>query len=419
MVDFLEGGYATFQLLLKFFYPLWGADRYDHLKLSKALFPAFLVFFSKSSIGTMKIISVVGTRPQFLKLFPLQKVFRENNVDHYVVHTGQHYDHNLSKNLFESLGLPPPDYLLPKFGKTTSIGRMAHMMVEIEKIFIRLNPNKIIVFGDCDTTVAASLVANKLNIHLVHIEAGMRCYNRTTPEEINRLIADNLSNLLLCSNREGLKNLEEEKLNQPKFYVGNLQIDLLKQCLNDYTNLAIIEDNKLAIDQFILLTIHREANTNPAALSRIFEELEGLSHAIIFPIHPRTSKIIQHNNIKIPSNITLISPVNYLDMTILERHCAYIVTDSGGVQPEAWYLQKKCIVMRKETEWSQAIESNNNILYDFQTPLTQFIQNFLEVEAKPMPKPLSAAQNILDILRWDPKELEIKFQSLIENLQGR
>lgn len=299
----------------------------------------------------MKIISIVGTRPQFLKLCPLIKTFEKYNINNIVIHTGQHYDIEMSEQIFDTLNIPKPTYLL-KREKKSNIQNLSYMMNNIEEICIKEQPTKMIVFGDCDTTVAGALVSKKLNIYLVHIESGMRSYNKNMPEEINRIMTDHISDLLLCSTQDSIYNLEKENIINNVYLVGNLQIELLSLVCNKYDNKAILNKCGIKENKYVLLTIHREYNTNKEILNKIFSDLNTLQIEIIFPIHPRTLKIVNENNINIPKNIKLIKPVNYLDMTILERYCKYIITDSGGIQPEAWYLEKKCIIMRSETEWN-------------------------------------------------------------------
>lgn len=340
-----------------------------------------IIYFNKIILLNyiMKIISLVGTRPQFLKLAPLSKKFDDYNINHIVIHSGQHYDKEMSEDLFKVLNIKKPKYILNKEGET-SIKSLGNMMIKLEEIFLKEKPDKLIVFGDCDTTIAGSIVAKKLKIYLIHIEAGMRSYNKDMPEEINRLMTDHISDLLLCSTEDSIENLKKENIINNVHFVGNLQLELLKNVCETYHNKSILKDNILDENNFILLTIHREYNTNKEMLNKIFLELEKLDINIIFPIHPRTKNIIDNNNIVIPKNLKLIKPVDYLNMTILERYCKFIITDSGGIQPEAWYLEKKCIIMRSETEWIEPLKNNNNILYNYKTPLNEFINNFLEVK---------------------------------------
>ena len=345
----------------------------------------------------MKIISIVGTRPQFLKLAPLSKKFDEQNIKNIVIHTGQHYNKEMSANLFKTLNIREPDYILTKIGDT-SIQSLGNMMNKIEEICITESPDKLIVFGDCDSTIAGAIVARKLKIYLIHIEAGMRSYNKDMPEEINRLITDHMSDLMLCSTRDSVDKLKQENITANVHYIGNLQLELLKNVCDTYNNNSILIQNNLEDNNFVLITIHREYNTTKEMLNKIFSELEKLDIDIIFPIHPRTINIVKNNNIKIPLKLKLIIPVNYLDMTILERHCKYIITDSGGIQPEAWYLMKKCIIMRSETEWLEPLKNNNNILYDYKTPLNEFIDDFLTFEIEECNINCDVSNNIIKLL---------------------
>ena len=346
----------------------------------------------------MKILTVVGTRPQFLKLAPLSKKFEEEKINHIVVHTGQHYDKEMSNNLFEVLKIKQPDYLLSRQGET-NIQNLGHMMNEIEKICQKENPDKLIVFGDCDSTIAGAIVARKLKIYLVHIEAGMRSYNKDMPEEINRLMTDHISDLLLCSTQDSVDKLKQENITNNVHYVGNLQLELLKNVCETYNDKSILTENNLTENSFALITIHREYNTNEEMLKKIFVELDQLDIDIVFPIHPRTKNIINDKNIVIPKNLKLIKPVDYLNMTILERNCKFIITDSGGVQPEAWFLEKKCIIMRSETEWLEPLNNNNNILYDYKTPLNDYIDDFVKVKIKKCNNHINMSSKITNLIK--------------------
>jgi UDP-GlcNAc3NAcA epimerase len=345
----------------------------------------------------MNFFFIVGTRPQFLKLAPLSKLLLSKNINHIIVHSGQHYDSEMSDDIFISLNIKKPDYMIDSEG-TTPIQKLSSMLFKLEEICVKENPDKIVVFGDCDTTIAGALVAKKLKKYLVHIEAGMRSYNKDMPEEQNRIITDHLSDLLLCSTEDSLEKLAKENICINVHFVGNLQIDLLRMCIENYNKRDILEKNNILENDFILLTIHREYNTNKEALSKIFEQLNRINKKIIFPVHPRTKNVISQNSINIPENITLIKPVNYLDMTVLERYCYMIITDSGGVQPEAWYLGKKCVILRSETEWIEPLKNNNNILYDFITPLNEFIENFNIIPIIPKKTVKDAASEILGYL---------------------
>lgn len=345
----------------------------------------------------MKILFIVGTRPQFLKLAPLSNYLQSQNIQHIIIHSGQHYDSEMSDNIFTSLNIKNPDYHIVASGNT-SIQKLSSMLSQIEDICLKENPDKIVVFGDCDTTIAGALVAKKLKKFLVHIEAGMRSYNKDMPEEQNRIITDHISDLKLCSTQDSIDKLYNENIKDNVHFVGNLQLDLLSMCIDKYNDTHILTNNNLIMDNFVLLTIHREYNTNKDTLTKIFNQLSKLTLKILFPIHPRTANTVKQNDIVVPENVILIKPVNYLDMTILERYCSYIITDSGGVQPEAWYLGKKCIVMRSETEWLEPLENNNNILYDYKTPLNNFINNFIQIPIKPRKEVEYASLKIVDLI---------------------
>lgn len=324
----------------------------------------------------MKIVSIVGTRPQFLKLAPLANKFKTSSIEHIIVHSGQHYDENMFNNIFTSLNMDQPDYIFNR-SNDTKITTITKMMLDIEQVLLKEKPNKVIVFGDCDTTLAGALVANKLNIYLIHIEAGMRSFNKSMPEEINRILVDHISDLLLCTTNSSLTNLKNENITNNIHCIGNLQLELFDQVKGFYHNISILDNNKLEKNNYVLLTIHREYNTNKTQLNNIFSQLKEIKDRIVFPIHPRTKCIIKLNNIIIPNNIKLIEPVNYLDMNILIQYCKYIITDSGGIQPEAWYIGKICIIMRTETEWVDLLTNNTLFLYDYYTPLNVFIEKCL------------------------------------------
>lgn len=311
----------------------------------------------------MKIISIVGTRPQFLKLAPLSTYFKENHIEHIVINSGQHFDKEMFKDIFETLQIDEPNYNLGIHSQSHS-KMTAEMMIEIEKILIEEQPKYVIVYGDCDTTLAGALVAVQLGIKLVHIEAGLRSYNKNMPEEINRVTVDHLADILCCPTPYAIENLKKENITKNVHLVGNLQIDLLRSVIDKYDNINILEKYNVTKNSFILMTIHRHYNTNKLKLTDIFLKLSELKETIIFPCHPRTKILIENEHIDVPKNIILIKPVNYLDMTILERYCKYVITDSGGVQPEVFYLKKPCITLRSETEWIDTVTIGNNIITD-------------------------------------------------------
>lgn len=319
----------------------------------------------------MKIISIVGTRPQFLKVISLhQQLITSNDIDHIVINTGQHFDYNMSDtffNLFETL---TPKYNL-------SIHSLAHgsmvsqMMISIESILISEQPDKIIVYGDCDSTLAGALVASKMNICLIHMEAGLRSFNKNMPEEINRIVVDHISNILLCPNEYAVKNLNNENIHKNIYIVDNLQINLLFNCLKK-NNMASINNN-LIPNEYILLTVHRNYNTSAITIAKLFNQLQKNNMTVCFVIHPRMKQII--SSINVPKNIIIMEPVNYVDMITLLFNCNCVVTDSGGLQVEAMYLNKKCFTIRSETEWLDTLDYNNCLVNNIDT-LYEHLQSF-------------------------------------------
>lgn len=324
----------------------------------------------------MKIISIVGTRPQFIKVSILDKELDKHNIEHIIINTGQHYDNELSNDIFKLLFKNIPKYNLNKTG-TTNIQTLSNMMNAIDDILIKECPDKVIVYGDCDTTLAGSLVAHKNNIFLVHIESGMRSYNKNMPEENNRVLVDNISNLLLCSDKNSILNLKNENI-EKSYYVGNLHLELLNNCIN---NNLLSNDilNKFNINtNFIVLTIHRNYNTHPKNLEKILMNIENLNKKTLFLCHPRTKNVIKCLNLNL-KYIEIIPPTNYLDLMSLVKKSEYIITDSGGLQSECWFLNKKCFIYRKETEWIDPIKYKNNILIDYNKDLNKQIENFLKI----------------------------------------
>jgi UDP-GlcNAc3NAcA epimerase len=347
----------------------------------------------------MKIISIVGTRPQFLKLAPLSNYIKEStDINHIIIHTGQHYDDEMSEQIFNVLGIPNPNYLLEREDGSSRTQYLSYMMIMIEKIFKKEKPDKVIVFGDCDTTLAGALVCNMMGIYLVHIESGMRSYRRTMPEEVNRVLTDQLSNIRLCSTKYSLKNLNKEMLTENNHYVGNLQHELLKLVIQKYKDESILNKYNLTKNNFVLCTIHRNYNTTKERLEKIANVLGQLNKPILFPIHPRTKNKMKEFNLKFPENVILINPLNYFDLVICEKNCEFIMTDSGGIQAESFFLGKKTIVLRDETEWIDAILAKNNILINWEGNLLKFIKDFLEVKIEKYEFIDNVSERIIDLI---------------------
>ena len=310
----------------------------------------------------IKIISIVGARPQFIKAALLSKALRENNIiQEILVHTGQHYDDNMSKTFFEQLSIPAPDINLG-IGGGTHAEQSGAMMIGIEKIILKEKPNCVIVYGDTNSTLAGAITAAKCNVPLIHVEAGLRSFNRAMPEEINRIIADRLSQLLFCPTETAVSNLRQEGITSGVHFVGDIMYDALLTFLPIAQQKSnVIEKLGLSGKDYGLLTIHRAANTDDDQRLKSILQAIGQTHlTIVFPIHPRTQKMLQSYQISLPKNIIPTEPLSYFDMLALESKADCILTDSGGVQKEAYWLGIRCITLREETEWVETVKCGWN-----------------------------------------------------------
>lgn len=325
----------------------------------------------------MKIISIVGARPQFIKLAPLSHKLREQ-FDEKIVHTGQHFDQEMSSLFFKELEIPEPDYNLGISGGNHG-EQTGKMLIGLEEILVNEKPDIVIVFGDTNSTLAGSLASAKLGIKTVHVEAGLRSFNPSMPEEINRIVADHTSGYLFAPTQISMKNLEDENLILKSYLTGDIMVDSLKSAIEKLEKEKRQNIYQKKFEKYFLLTLHRPYNVdNSSNLSGIFNELSKLSQQVIFPVHPRTHKIIVSNYLKIPDNFTIINPVGYLDFVMLEMYANKIITDSGGIQKEAYILKKPCITLRSETEWLETVKAGWNLVVN---PLTtnnycQIIESF-------------------------------------------
>ncbi len=310
----------------------------------------------------MKIISVVGARPQFIKLAILSKELRENHNE-IIIHTGQHYDDNMSKYFFEEMQIAKPDYNL-NIGSGSHGKQTAEMLIGLEDIFLHQKPDVVITFGDTNTTLATGLAATKLNIPVAHVEAGLRSHNREMPEEINRILTDHISDYLFAPTLTAMENIKIENLYGKPFLVGDVMYDSLLY----YGKIAeqksrILKNLKLKQKEYILLTLHRPYNVdNIQKLQNIFSALKQTKRFIVLPVHPRSRKMIESTNTIIPENISIIEPLGYLDFIFLQKHSEKIITDSGGIQKEAYLNGIPCITIRPETEWIETVEAGWNVL---------------------------------------------------------
>lgn len=315
------------------------------------------------SESNMKIASIVGARPNFVKLAPVSRELRKR-FDEIIIHTGQHYNYEMDKIFFDDLGIPNPDYHLG-VGSGNHGYQTGEMLKRIEEILLHEMPDAVLVFGDTNTTLAGALCAAKLHIKVIHVEAGLRSYNRRMPEEINRILVDHCSDLLLCPTRTAVENLHREGIVEGVFLTGDVMVDALYKCLEIAEKRSqILEELGLVPKKYYLTTIHRAENTDdPEKLRDIVNALNDLGD-VVFPCHPRAEKCLKKFGIwsDLGDRIKITKPLGYLDMLAMEKNALKILTDSGGIQKEAYLLGVPCITLRDETEWVETVDDGWNIL---------------------------------------------------------
>jgi UDP-N-acetylglucosamine 2-epimerase (non-hydrolysing) len=316
-----------------------------------------------------KIISVVGARPNFMKVAPLHFEFEKHKdrIAHLICHTGQHYDEKMSKIFFEELKLPKPDFYLG-VGSGSHAVQTANVMIEFEKVLLQEKPDLIIVVGDVNSTIACSLVAKKMQISVAHVESGLRSFDRSMPEEINRILTDSISDYLFVSEQSGVTNLHREGIASNKiFLVGNVMIDSLINSMPLIERSEILNTLHLKKNDYFLTTLHRPSNVdNRESLTTIIRVLNKFSEhrQIVFPIHPRTKSNLTSFGLlnEISKNLILCDPIGYIDFISLMKNAALVLTDSGGIQEESSFLNVQCITLRENTERPVTIESGTNHL---------------------------------------------------------
>ncbi|MDT8301039.1 MAG: UDP-N-acetylglucosamine 2-epimerase (non-hydrolyzing) [Sedimentisphaerales bacterium] len=323
---------------------------------------------------SIKLVTVVGARPQFVKAAAVSRTivaynekFPDSTFEEKIIHTGQHYDENMSKIFFDELEIPHPDYNLG-VGSGLHGEQTGKMLQKIEDVLIREKPNFVIVYGDTNSTLAAALAAAKLHIPVAHIEAGLRSFNRRMPEEINRVLADHVSDLLFCPTEVAVKNLENEGISHGVYQVGDVMYDSVLF----YTKKAktieqkILKQLGLHSKSYYLATVHRAENTDDIErLRNIFEgfnNISALECPTLLPLHPRTKKKLSELGLIYPSSVRIIEPVSYLEMIVLEQNARAILTDSGGIQKEAYWFKVPCITLREETEWVETVQTGWNVI---------------------------------------------------------
>ncbi len=342
----------------------------------------------------MKIVSVVGARPQFVKASPVSRELRGKHRE-ILVHTGQHYDHCMSQAFFEELGMDQPDYNL-RVGSASHGRQTGEMLARLEEVLVKERPDIVLVYGDTNSTLAGALAAAKLHIPVAHVEAGLRSFNQRMPEEINRVLTDHISTILFCPSKIAVENLEKEgfknvvnhgELIPMQYFSENKKVEDIRL---DKDNPLVINAGDVMYDIFLnvikvaeervkilkklrfgninycLLTIHRAENTdNLETFNKIlsFVNDKSVGKTVIFPMHPRTKKVYEKAKKEFTHNIKIIEPVSYFELLILLKNSSLVITDSGGIQKEAYWLEVPCITLRSETEWVETVQSGWNTLY--------------------------------------------------------
>ena len=312
----------------------------------------------------MKIISIVGARPQFIKCAPVSHELRKKHKE-ILVHTGQHYDPEMSDIFFEDLQIPKPDYHLDvgsgPHGKQTGA-----ILERTEQVLLKELPDLVIVYGDTNSTLAGAIAAAKLHIPVAHVEAGLRSFDRTMPEEINRVVTDHVSNLLLCPTQTAVDNLKKEGITRGVHLVGDVMVDALRHNASIAEKKShIIHKLGLTTGNYFVATVHRPANTDEQKnLTAIIAAFKESGKTVVFPVHPRTKKYLTAYGLwdSLPGNIRCIEPLGYLDMLHLMKHAKKILTDSGGIQKEAYVMGIPCITLRENTEWIETLKGGWNVL---------------------------------------------------------
>lgn len=316
----------------------------------------------------MIVATIVGARPQFIKAAPLSATLRSEGIQEYLVHTGQHYDQGLSKVFFEDLAIPEPDVNLG-VGSGPHGWQTGQILERVERVLQEVVPDWVVVFGDTNSTLAGALAACKLRLALAHVEAGLRSYNRDMPEEHNRVLTDHCADLLLCPTEQAVDNLRREGLIEGVRLVGDPMYDAaLRFAERAAERSTALEDLGLTAGDYYLATVHRPQNTDdPEALAGIMSALVQLDRPVVFPVHPRTRKCLDElppdwPGSGEPDDLLLIEPVGYLDMLSLTRNARLVLTDSGGLQKEAYFYAVPCVTLRDETEWVETVEAGWNVL---------------------------------------------------------
>ncbi len=333
---------------------------------------------------TRKVLTIVGARPQFVKAAALSQAFSDaNDFDELIVHTGQHYDSNMSGQFFKQLNIPEP-IALSDSNRGTPATFIGNTISGLDRVLREHKPDLLLVYGDTNSTLAGAIAANANGIALAHVEAGLRSFNRGMPEEHNRVVTDHLSDILLCPSHLAMKNLNRENIaasqNRKVEFVGDIMFDALK-LFSPFANAPANVEN---LNNFVLVTLHRPVNVdNKAHLNSIIDMLAEMASVrdVIWPIHPRTAQKLKDFQIHVPPQISVLEPAPYLEMLYLLQHCDFVVTDSGGLQKEAYFSGKPCCVVRDETEWMELVELRQSLLIGNGAAKRTLIDGFLNLNA--------------------------------------
>ncbi len=350
----------------------------------------------------MKIAQIVGARPQFVKLAPLSRLIREKHEE-IIIHSGQHYDIQMNEVFFRDMLIPPPDHNL-NVGSGGQAAQTAGILSALEPVLREEKPDWVIVYGDTNTTLAGALAAVKLGLRTAHVEACLRSFNRSMPEEINRVVADHVSDLLFCPTQTAMEIARREGLLDKASLVGDIMTDSLKlglELAEGYSD--ILSELALEPGAFSLLTLHRPYNVDdPRRLDQILKGLESLDKTIVFPVHPRTRNVLSELDPESYVNLRFIEPLSYLDFISLMGAAEMVLTDSGGIQKEAYIIGKPCVTLRSETEWSETVASGWNLLLPVDSALfPRAILDFQVPSAHPELFGADVSRKILDVLELE------------------
>jgi UDP-N-acetylglucosamine 2-epimerase len=348
-----------------------------------------------------KIVTIVGARPQFVKAAAVSRVLRERYSE-ILVHTGQHYDYEMSGIFFDGLELPRPDVNLG-VGSGPHGAQTGAMLKAVEDVLLGERPDWLLIYGDTNSTLAGAVAASKLSIPVAHVEAGLRSFNRRMPEEINRIVADHLSDLLLCPSATAVRNLAAEGITRNVHLSGDVMLDVLNWASERAaaTKAEVLKRLDVLPDKYLLATVHRSENTDDITrLSSILDAFNAIDEPIVFPVHPRTRKTINAAGHQLRTHVHLIDPIGYIDMVALTGAARLVLTDSGGLQKEAYWLGVPCLTMRDETEWVETVEAGWNQLVGSDT---ERIVNAVKSQRRPATRPAlygdgGAARRCVDLL---------------------